>query len=298
MRVFVTGATGFVGSGVVRQLIGAGHEVTGLARSDASAAALAAAGASVLRGDLTDLESLAAGAQASDGVVHCGFIHDFTNFATSVAVDKRAIEAMGAALAGTDRPLLVTSGTAGLAPGRQATEEDAPDPSVYGQSPRLSEQTALALAEEGVRALVVRLPPSVHGDGDHGFVPTLIHIARDKGVSGYVEDGGNFWPAVHRDDAARVYVLALEKGEAGRRYHAVDDEGIPFRDIAAIIAKKLDMPLVSVPREKAADHFGWMGIFAQFDAPASSRLTRERLGWQPTGPGLVEDMERGTYFAA
>jgi len=296
MRVFVTGASGFVGSAVTRQLIDAGHRVTGLARSDKAAAIVEKAGATALRGDLNDLQSLIEGATAADAVVHCGFIHDFSNFAASVATDKRAIETIGAVLAGSDRPLIVTAGTAGLAFGRLSTEEDAPNPGAYEGTPRVSEQTALAFRAEGLRASAMRLPPSVHGDGDHGFIPFLIGVAREKGLSGYVEAGTNVWPAVHREDAARAYVLAIESGAAYPRYHAVGEEGIPFRDIAAVIARKLDVPLVSIPKSDAAAHFGWMAGFAAMDVPASSRLTTERLGWRPTGRGLIEDLEEGTYF--
>jgi nucleoside-diphosphate-sugar epimerase len=227
-------------------------------------------------------------------VIHCGFIHDFNNFAVSVDVDKRAIEALAAGV-GSDRPLIVTSGTAGLSLGRASTEDDAPNPNAYEGNPRVSEQTGLAL---GGNVMVMRLPPSVHGEGDHGFVPTLINIARSKGVSGYVDAGANRWPAVHRTDAARAYVLALEKGQAGTRYHAVGEEGIAFRDIAEVIGRKLGLPVVSVAQAQAGEHFGWMGRFAGMDVPASSQLTQTRLGWQATGPRLMEDLEAGSYFAA
>jgi nucleoside-diphosphate-sugar epimerase len=295
MRVFITGASGFVGSAVAAKLIDDGHEVTGLARSEKSAAALEAAGVAALRGDLTDLASLTAGASAADGVIHCGFIHDFANFANSIEVDQGAIETMGAVLAGSGRPFLVTSGIGLLRQGRLGTEEDSVDDSVHRHVPRMSETASLPLAGQGVRVSVIRLPASVHGEGDHGFVPMLIDIARRTGAAAYVEAGENRWPAVAREDAARVYALALEKGVAGARYHAVGEEGIAFRDIATVIGQKLGVPVISVPRDKAAEHFGWMAIFAQMDIPASSRWTGERLGWQPTGPGLFEDMER-SYF--
>lgn len=296
MRVFVTGASGFVGSAVTRQLVAAGHHVTGLARSDNSASIVEKAGGTVLRGDLADPDGLAAAAKEADGVIHCAFIHDFSNFGASVEADKHAIEAMGVALAGSDKPLIVTSGTAAIAPGRVATEEDDPDANIYEGTPRVSEQTALGFVDSGVRAQVMRLPPSVHGAGEHGFIPMIIQTARDKGRSAYIGDGSNVWPAVHREDAARAYVLALEKGDAGQRHNAIGDEGIPFRRIAETIGRKLGVPTVSVPANSAADHFGWMAAFARLDVPASADITRRRLGWQPTGPGLIEDMENGGYF--
>jgi nucleoside-diphosphate-sugar epimerase len=296
MRVFVTGATGWVGSAVVIDLVAAGHQVVGLARSDASAQALAAAGAGVQRGDLEDLDSLRSGAAASDGVIHTAFGHDFSKFQANTDIDRRAIEAIGDVLAGSGRPFVTTSGTlmmAMVAPGHLGTEQDAPPASI----PRVSSELAtLSLASRKVRSSVIRLSPSVHGEGDKGFVPHLIDIARRTGVSGFIGDGTHRWPAVHRLDAARAFRLALEVGEAGSRYHAVGDEGIPVREIAEVIGRKLNLPTASKTSEEAANHFGFLAMFLGLDAPASSALTRARLGWAPTHRGLIADLKDGRYF--
>jgi nucleoside-diphosphate-sugar epimerase len=297
MRVFVTGATGFIGSAVVRELLDAGHQVTGLARSDRSAASLAAAGAVVHRGSLEDPDSLRSAAAASDGVIHTAYIHDFSenNDAPAYArIDGRAIEAMGEALAGSGRPLVVASGLPAPTPGHLTTEDDAaPENPVY---PRVSERAALAFAGRGVRASVLRLPPTVHGEGDHGFVPALIGIARAKGLAAYVGDGANRWSAVHRLDAARLFRLALESASAGTRLNAIGDGGVPFKDITEIIGKHLDVPVAGLSREQAPGHFGLFAVFAQIDVPASSAQTRQRFGWVPAHPGLIADLDEGHYF--
>jgi nucleoside-diphosphate-sugar epimerase len=297
MRVFVTGATGFIGSAIVPELINAGHHVLGLARTDAGAKSLIDAGAEVHRGDLEDLESLRSGAAMTDGVIHTAFNHDFSKFAANCEMDRRAIEALGSALAGSDRPLVVTSGTGLIAPGRLATEDDVPASSSTS-FPRVSEQTAAALAARGVRASVVRLP-QVHDRVKQGLVTYAIAIAREKGVSAFVGDGLNRWPAVHRLDAAPLYRLAIEKGSAGARYHAVAEEGVPLRKIADAIGRGLKVPVVAMSPEEASRHFGFLGLFVGADCPASSALTQERLGWRPTTqPGLLADLDRASAFEA
>ncbi len=297
MRIFVTGATGYIGSAIVRELLTAGHQVLGLARSDAAATSLASAGAEVHRGTLDDLDSLRSGAVATDGVIHTAFnnISETTDFAAVLQADLRAVEAMGAALEGSGKSFVVTSGTLPLSTlGRLGTEEDVLDSSL----PRIaSENAAVAMAERGVRSSVVRLAPSVHGEGDmHGFVPSLIGIARAKGVSAYVGDGSNHWPAVHRLDAARLFRRAAEAALAGSRLHGAGEEGIPFRDIAEAIGRQLKLPVVSIEASDAGAHFSFLSAFVSADNPTSSTKTQELLGWQPQGPGLIADIEQGHYF--
>jgi nucleoside-diphosphate-sugar epimerase len=291
MRVFVTGATGFVGFAVVQELIGTGHQVLGLARSEEGAKSLAAIGAQAHPGDLEDIESLRSGASAADGVIHCAFNHDFSKFAANCEQDRRAIEVLGTTLSSSGRPLVVTSGIGALAPGRAATEEDAPMPTTAAY-PRASEQTALLVGGRGVQTCVVRLP-QVHDPVKQGFVSFLVAVAREKGVSAYIGDGRNRWSAGHRLDTARLYRLALEKAPSGKveRYHAVGEEGVPVKDIAEAIGRGLKIPVVSVAPEQAMQHFGFLGGFAGLDMPASSALTQERLGWHPTGPSLLADLE-------
>ncbi len=295
MRVFVTGATGFIGTAIVQELIGAGHQVLGLARSEASVHKLTAAGAEVHRGDLEDLDSLRSGATNSDGVIHAGFIHDFTRFAEVCETDKKAIMAIGEVLTGSNRPLIVTSGTALVSPGRLATEEIMP---VFNPGwPRASEQTANAVAAMGVCAVSLRLSPSVHGDDDkHGFVPILVNIAREKGFSAYIGEGRNRWNAVHRLDAARLFRLALEGATPGARYHACAEEAITVKSIAEAIASRLNIPVRSISPEEAPAHFGWFSHMAAIDCPASSQWTQAHLNWHPTHATLMTDIENGVYI--
>lgn len=295
MRIFVTGATGFVGSAIVGELIANGHQVIGLVRSAAGADALTALGAQPHPGALEDLDALARGAERADAVVHTAFNHDFSRFAENCELDRRAIERLGLALEGSDRPLLVASGLAALVQGRPVVETD-PGRAASPAYPRASEETAAALALRGVRAGVVRLPPSVHGRGDHGFVPYLIETARRTGVSAFIGEGRNGWSAIHRHDAARLFRLAIEHGGAEGPYHAISEEGLAFRDIAAAIAQGLDVPLVSIAPDDAAAHFGWMAGFAAMNLRGSSAHTRLLLGWEPERPGLLADMTAVGYF--
>jgi nucleoside-diphosphate-sugar epimerase len=294
MRIFVTGATGWIGSAVVPELLDAGHQVLGLARSDSAAASLAALGAEVHRGDLDDLAGLRAGAAASDGVVHLGYNHDFSRMEAAAQTDLAAIEAIGTELAGTDRPFVVASGVLGLAPGRVATERDMPDPRVH---PRIAGvQAAMSFTTQGVRSSSVRFAPTVHGPGDHGFAAILVGIAREKGFSAYIDDGSNGWAAVHRLDAATLVRLAVDKAPAGAALHATAEDGVPTRAIAEAIGRGLDLPVVSIPADKAGDHFGWMARLFGLDGQASSVATRQQLGWNPTQPGLIADLDAGYYF--
>jgi nucleoside-diphosphate-sugar epimerase len=306
MNVFVTGASGWIGSAVVAELIGAGHQVLGLARSEASAAALTAAGAQVQRGTLEDLDALRRAAAVSDGVIQLAFNHEIAfsgGFQAAADSERRAVETIGEALAGSDRPFVIASGLLGLLPGRLATERDGhgADATVAaaGSGPQARRATAeytLALASRGVRSSIVRLAPTNHGEGDNGFMATMVGIARDKGVSGYIGDGSQRWPAVHRLDSAHLFRLALETAPAGSTLHAVADEGVPIRAIAEVIGQHLNLPVVAIAPENAGTHFGWIGAFLAIDSPVSSALTRELLGWQPTQPGLIDDLDLGHYF--
>ncbi|MEW2521537.1 SDR family oxidoreductase [Actinacidiphila alni] len=295
MNVFVTGASGWIGSAVVDELIARGHEVVGLARSDASAAALAAKGARVLRGDLDDLDSIGSGAKSAEAVIHLANKHDWSDPAASNAAERAAVQTIGDALAGTGRPFLLASGVAGLTEGRPATEAD-PSPFHGPDSPRGgSENLALEFADRGVHSVSLRFAPTVHGMGDHGFVAAIAAVARDKGVSGYPGDGGNRWAAVHRTDAARLVGLALAKAPAGVRLHAVAEEGVSTREIATAIGRAYDLPVASVAPDDVMDHFGWIGMFFGRDLSATSDLTRESLDWTPTGPTLLADLDAGAY---
>jgi nucleoside-diphosphate-sugar epimerase len=293
MRVFVTGATGFIGSAIVPELINAGHQVLGLTRSDTGAKSLITAGAEAHRGDLEDLESMRSGAAKSDGVIHTAFIHDFSKFKQNCEIDKRAIETLGSALAGSDRPLIVSSGLALGSPKRPVTEDT--DPPANSPMPRVSEESALAMISQSVRASVVRLP-QVHNTVKQGLVTRLTALAREKGVSAYVGDGSNRWSAAHVLDVAHLYRLALEKHQAGARYHAVAEEGVPLRNIAEVIGRGLKVPVVSISPEEAGAHLGFLAMFAGLDLSASSAITQERLGWRPAGPGLIEDLNNMRYF--
>jgi nucleoside-diphosphate-sugar epimerase len=303
VRIFVTGASGWIGSGVVPELLEAGHEVVGLARSEDSAQRLEAAGAIVQLGDLDDPDGLAKAAADSDGVIHLAFQHEVAfggNFAAAGAADRRAVEAMGAALADSDRPFVLASGMLGLRSGRVATEDDGLVPSDEVRANPASARAAtalltLSLRGIGVRSSVLRFPPTVHGDGDNGFVATLVGIARQRGVAGYVGDGSNRWPAVHRSDAARLARLAVEGAPAGSVLHAVGDEGVPFRKIAEAMGRQLDVPTASVAPDDALEHFAFLGHFVSLDCPATAATTRRLLGWEPTGPGLLEDLDAGRY---
>jgi len=292
MRVFITGAAGFIGTATTRELIANGHQVLGLARSDANAEALRKMGAQVHRGSLEDLDSLRKGAKETDGTIHLAFIHDFSKFAENGQIDRRAIEAMGNVLEGTNKPFIVTSGTLLVAPGRLATEEDPAMPGL----PRVSETAGLAFATRGVRAMAVRLPQVHGGEGRCGLVNLLVAVAREKGVSGYIGDGANRWSGAHRLDVARLYRLALEKGAAGRSFHAVADEGVRLRDIAEVLGRQLKLPVASIAADKASEHFGLAAMFAGIDGPASSALTRQWLGWKPMQIGLIADIGQPNYF--
>lgn len=291
MQVFVTGATGFIGSAVVKELMATGHQVRGLARSDAAAAALTAAGAEVHRGSIDDLQSLRSGVAGMDGVIHTAFNHDFSQYVANCEADRNIVAALGSALAGSACPLIVTTGMTLLAQGRLGTEEDGPIPSAAGVPRSASEEATTLLASKDVRAVVMRLP-QVHDTLKQGLITYLISLAREKGVSAYVGDGRNRWPAVHVLDAARLYRLALEKGTAGARYHAVGEEGVPLRDIAVSIGRGLNLPVVSKSAEEAGDHFSWLAPFVAMDSPASSALTQTRLGWRPVQPSLIADLDQ------
>jgi nucleoside-diphosphate-sugar epimerase len=294
MRIFVTGASGWIASAVVPELLAAGHQVLGLARSDEGAAKVAALGADVQRGDLNDLEGLRAAAASSDGVVHLGYNHDFSQMGAAADTDRAVIEAFGDVLAGSDRPLLIASGVLGLTSGRAATEDDRPDPSAH---PRVANAAiTLALADRGVRSIVVRFAPTVHGQGDYGFTRVLTGIARETGVAAYVGDGSNVWPAVHRLDAGALVAKAVDHSPAGSILHAVAEEGVPARDIAEAIGRSLDVPVKSIPADQAVDHFGWIGPIFAADCPTSSARTQQLLDWHPAHNTLLADLDAGYYL--
>ena len=295
MRVFVTGSSGFIGSAVVAELIGAGHQVLGLVRTDEAAKKVAAAGAKPVIGSLDDLDSLKRGAAESEGIIHTAFVHDFANFAKSCATDRTAIETMASVIKGTNRPFVFATGLAGLNPGHLSTEETRVDISKTSIPRAATEIFGRDLSKEGIRSIAMRLSPSVHDKNDHGFIASLINIAREKGVSAYIGDGANRWPGVHRLDAAKLFRLALEKGEAGAAYHAVGDQGVATREIAETIGRGLKLPVVSKSKDEAQEHFGWITHFFAADWPATSELTQKKLGWKPTEIGLIKDIE-ANYF--
>jgi nucleoside-diphosphate-sugar epimerase len=290
MRVFLTGASGFIGSAVIEELKAGGHDVLGLARNDDNAAKLQAAGVAVHRGDVTEPETLVAGAAACDATIHCAFIHDFSRFMENIAIDRLAVETMLAALEGSGKPFILTSGTLMADPDREATEEDGPSTEGAGAGRGATELVAQDYAGRGVRAMIMRLP-QVHDTRKQGLVTYAIGVAQEKGVSAYIGDGSARWAAAHISDVARLYRLALEKGEAGARYHAVGESGVPMRAVAEALGRRLKLPVVSITPEEAPAHFGFLAMFANRDAPTSSRLTQERLGWTPTGPGLIADLD-------
>ncbi len=293
MKVFLTGATGFIGTAVAGELIDAGHTVLGVARTEEGARALASRGVEPHMGELADHASFISGARACDAVIHCAFIHDFSRFAENIEIEKHTVTAMLDALAGSGKPFIVTSGVAMLAPGRMATEDDQPQRQGRGETEALVREAA----GRGLKTAVIRLPPITHDSGGGGFLPPLVTVAREKGVAAYIGDGANRWPAGHRLDAAHLYRLALEKGEPGAAYHAVGDEGLPSREIAGAIGKRLGLPTASISAEDAVNHFGWIGMFAGIDMPASSHLTQQRLGWRPTHEGLIEDIDTAAALA-
>lgn len=293
MRIFVTGASGWIGSAVVPELLGAGHDVVGLARSERAADTIAGLGAEVHRGSLDDIESLRSGAEKAEGIVHLGYHHDFAQMAEAAQLDRRAVDTFGEVLAGTGGPLVVAAGVLGIGGGQLATERDRPDPTVHPRA--ATGQIVLALADRGVRTSLVRFAPTVHGPGDHGFIATLVELAHRTGVAGYVDDGSNRWPAVHRLDAAQLVQLAVGSAPAGSVLHAVAEPGVPTREIAEAIGRSIGVPAQSIPSAEVAEHFGWIGRFFAMDSAASNTLTRELMTWTPTHPGLLDDLDAGRY---